>query len=293
MEDAITADPSARVRAATVLRTTYDQLYDGQRTGRYRPGELMKTEKTHMGTLVEINMQRAFDWADGVEMDYEIAGVEVDCKFSRRLGGWEIPNEARRAKHICLVMWADEEACRWEAGLVRVGEDPLYMRMGGKGNQDGKRRLTAEGESRVRWLFPTANLPSNQLLHLDPATQKAIFASRSGQARITELCRRVQHVIITRTTVLTVARQDDGLKRPRDARLHLRPEGIIVLGHQHHDPDVARSLGLPVPVKGEFVTARLVPADRSFGGPTAEIEGRDWRLAQPNDPVVPAPQLPR
>jgi len=45
----------------SVLRETYDQLYDGQRTGRWNPDQLRKTEKTHMGTLVEINVHRAFE----------------------------------------------------------------------------------------------------------------------------------------------------------------------------------------------------------------------------------------
>ena len=29
-------------------------------------------------------------------MDYEIAGVQVDCKFSKYHGGWMIPREAIR-----------------------------------------------------------------------------------------------------------------------------------------------------------------------------------------------------
>jgi hypothetical protein len=33
-------------RTARVLRETFDQLYDGQRTGRYRWDQLYKTEKT-------------------------------------------------------------------------------------------------------------------------------------------------------------------------------------------------------------------------------------------------------
>jgi Restriction endonuclease NaeI len=45
-------------RIARVLRRTYDMLLDGQHTGRYRWDQLYKTEKTHFGTLVEINLQR-------------------------------------------------------------------------------------------------------------------------------------------------------------------------------------------------------------------------------------------
>jgi hypothetical protein len=50
---------------ATVLRDTYDLLYDGGNTGRFGPDELRTTEKAHMGSLVEVKLHRAFDFADG------------------------------------------------------------------------------------------------------------------------------------------------------------------------------------------------------------------------------------
>src|SRR4051812_311950 len=94
VEDAIRlADPRG-VHFARVLRETYDQLYDGQRTGRFSWDQLRKTEKTYMGTIVEINLHREFEWEDGLVMDYRIANAEVDCKFSQSLGGWEFPPEA-------------------------------------------------------------------------------------------------------------------------------------------------------------------------------------------------------
>src|ERR1700744_5152349 len=81
-------------RVATVLRDTFDQLYDGQHTGRWSFNDLHKTEKTHMGTLVEINLHREFNFDDGDATDYRIAGIEVDCKYSMSYGGWEVPPEA-------------------------------------------------------------------------------------------------------------------------------------------------------------------------------------------------------
>jgi hypothetical protein len=69
-------DPDGK-RTAKVLRETIDQLYDGQRTGRYRWDQLYKTEKTHCGTLVEINLQREFRFEDGVILDYSIVDLEV------------------------------------------------------------------------------------------------------------------------------------------------------------------------------------------------------------------------
>src|SRR3954466_8238712 len=78
----LSLDPDG-ARIGRVLRRTIDQLLDGVNTGRYRWDQLYKTEKTHAGTLVEINLQREFEFEDGVDLDYRIAGAEVDCKFSQ------------------------------------------------------------------------------------------------------------------------------------------------------------------------------------------------------------------
>src|SRR5258708_35018342 len=45
-------------QVASVLRDTLDQLCDGQHSGRWAYEQLHKTEKTHMGALVEINLHR-------------------------------------------------------------------------------------------------------------------------------------------------------------------------------------------------------------------------------------------
>ena len=251
-----------------------------------------------MGTIVEINLHRAFDFADGQAMDYEIAGAETDCKFSQRLGGWEIPPEAYEGDHLCLVVWASDHASRWEAGLIRVRDDDTFL---GRPNRDRKRTLTPHAESRIRWLYNSPSLPENLLLHVPDEVLARILnppgsgARPSGQAKINELFRLVQRRLVNRASVLTVAQQLDSLKRPRDARLqrNLGREGILVLGHQEDDPLVAAALGLPVPVKGAFVSARVVPAEPGFTGPMAEVAGSQWRIAEANDPLVPAPPMRR
>src|SRR5438874_2179323 len=100
------ADPDGSLLAAA-LRQAFDLLLDGQHTGRYRWDQLHKTEKTHAGTLVEIGLQRTFGLADGTTLDYSIAGVEVDCKFSHRSGGWMIPPEAEG--YLLLLVQASDE----------------------------------------------------------------------------------------------------------------------------------------------------------------------------------------
>lgn len=289
-------DPGGE-QVAAVLRETLDQLYDGQHTGRWSYDQLHKTEKTHMGTLVEINLHRAFGFADGDVTDYRIAGIEVDCKYSMNYGGWELPPEV--INHICLLITANDTTGTWTAGLARIHE--AYLR--GRANRDAKRQLTAASRSNIRPLWPEhGRLAENVFLQIDPATRDRIFGSKArhgsshGQARTNELFRSVQRRIIRRAELATVAQQDDFMKRARGnggARTHLRTEGIIVLGHQDNDPLVAAALGLPVPRKGEFVSARVTPADEGCKNPVAVIEGQPWVLAQEDDPVVIAPVVPR
>ena len=124
--------------------------------------------------------------------------------------------------------------------------------------------------------------------------------ARSGQARINELLRRVNLKILRRSVILTVAQQEDSMKRPRDARTHLQPEGILVFGHENAHRRVAEDLGIHVladvdalPDKGEFLAARVVPAEADDTRPTALLEDQRWALARPDEPRTPGPRLPR
>lgn len=289
-------DPSGD-RIARVLRDTLDQLYDGQHTGRWSYDQLHKTEKTHMGTLVEINLHREFDFADGDVTDYRIAGIEVDCKYSMFFGGWELPPEA--TNHLCLVITANDNEGRWQAGLIRVRLE--YLRAGA--NRDAKRQLKAADRDRIRWLWRDhGRLTPNLFLALSVDDRTRIFSARArrgslhGQARVNELFRTVQGRIVRRAELATVAQQDDFMKRARaagGARTILQPEGIIVLGHQDSDPLIAEALGLPVPRKGEFVAARVVAHDPEQRRPGVVVDLQWWVVAHPDDPIVVAPELPK
>lgn len=281
-------DPTGE-RFSRVLRESLDQVLDGPRTMRFRYSELRKTEKTHVGTIVEINLGKEFNLEDGRLMDYRVAGHEVDCKYSMSFGGWELPLES--VGHLVLLTWADDDASRWSAGLWRV--DPAHLGHGA-GNRDRKKKMLKSGQDRVRWLWRDHELPENLLLHLPPAVVDRIFRQTSGQQRINELFRSVQRRIIRRDVVLTVAQQKDGPRRARMARefRHLGREGILVLGHYEWDVDVARALGLPVPRSGEWVSARVAPADGP-GPSTFEADGQWWRLADDDEWLAAAPRIPR
>ncbi|MGW3403642.1 NaeI family type II restriction endonuclease [Streptomyces zhihengii] len=279
-------------RFAAVLRDTIDQLLNGEATGRYDWSDLFKTEKTHAGTLVEINLQREFKFQDGVDMDYKIDGIEVDCKYSQKLGGWMIPPEAEG--HLCLLVWADDSKSCWSAGLLRIRRGLLN----GGNNRDLKLTLKSEHRSKILWLWHKQDLPENVLLHLPAHTRQTILASRSGQARVNELFRLVQNRRIGRGVVRTVAQQSDYMARIREskgrARTVLREEGILIPGHYAAHQAIAHAIGAVVPQRGELVSFRVAEsAPHHAGLPFVELDGRKWVLANEGDPIRQAPLLPK
>lgn len=282
-------DPDGR-RTARIIRETFDQLYDGQRTGRYQWEQLYKTEKTHCGTLIEINLNREFKFESGDKLDYKIAGIEVDCKYSQSIGGWMIPPEAHG--HLCLLVSAeDSDSPKWSMGFVRITDDRLNT----GGNRDKKATLNTNGRNAIIWLFKDEPMSPNALLQIDRTVVEGIMAlaQKSGQKAINELFRRALGLRIGRTVVATVAQQNDYMKRLRangGARTALQSEGIIILGQYESHKAVARELGVPIPGPGEAVSVRVVPA--APGVNVAKIEGRLWRVAQSDDHVIPAPKLP-
>lgn len=97
-------DPSG-ARTGYAIREALDQIYDGQRTGRWDYTQLMKTEKTHVGTLVEIWLQREFGFDDGDELDYLIAGVDRSDRAQniRVEFGTLVRNRRGRLPHLVVV----------------------------------------------------------------------------------------------------------------------------------------------------------------------------------------------
>ncbi|MBL1080008.1 restriction endonuclease [Nocardia sp. 2] len=292
-----TGQPDYVSRFGCVLRQAIDEVLDGQRTGRYDiNGEnVASTEKTYLGTKVEIVTRAEFSLGFGSVMDYEIAGCPVDAKFT--LGrNWTIPLEA--VGHICLLMRADDAGGEFQVGLLRISDQRLNQ---GK-NRDQKRTISKTGRADIRWLVPEGSLPRNLLLNLsrtDPQIVHEIFAAsdshrgsgNGGQLRVNELLRRVQGQIIDRNTAITVASQHDGPKRIRDARRHLQPEGIVVLGHQKDGPRVARELGLPIPFKGSWVSTTLSLPPIGDRRPATRIGNIDYVVRGVDDPVITAPLI--
>jgi len=283
-------DPTGE-RFASVFRETFDQLYDGQRTGRYKWDQLFKTEKTHYGTLVEINLQREFVFGDGDDLDYKIAGVDVDCKYSFKDGGWMLPPESWG--RLILVATANDELSTWSVGVIRVTEANRRISV----NRDGKSSLSPAGRLAITWLFRHAEFAPNVLLQLDEESIEAIFAKKTGQSRLDELFRQAEGRRIHRNTIATIAKQQDYMKRVRSnggSRSNLKSEGFLIpSGDYHAHTEVAASFGMPIPAPGEVISFRVVPTTK-HDPKAVEMNGGHWRRADLDEPATaPAPDLPK
>lgn len=257
-------------------------------------------------------MTREFDIADGCDLDWRINATEVDCKFSRDLGGWEIPTEmyvcadhgdqSADQDHPALLTWMNDDTNEWAAGLLRITDERLRWKRDDGGpakrayNKDFKRKISDSARDDIYWLWGgvQSDLPPNLLRHLPEATRDNILkVGSSGQGRVNDLFRHVQNRLVNRSVVLTVGQQDDAPKRARDARLRLRPAGIIVLGHEQPHQSIARALSLDVPHKGQWISTRVVTSDDSNENVGRFfLDGRWWRKATETDPVVEAPIFP-
>jgi hypothetical protein len=300
-----------RERFRWTLRDSLDELLDGQRTGRWCYQHLMKTEKTYLGTAIEINLSREFDIEDGMHLDWSVVGAELDCKFSRDISGWEIPMEM----YVCndhdtrsgiddfpaLLVWMNDDTSEWAAGLLRISDERLRWNRGPGGeairgyNRDNKRRIALAALDEIYWLWGglQRDLPPNLLLNLAPEVRERILRpASSGQGRVNDLFRNVQDQLVERAVVLTVGQQDDAPKRVRDARTHLRREGIVILGHEQAHQRIAESLGLPQASKGSWIATRVFPAEKEGPGGFF-LEGRWWTKATQMDPIAAAPKFPK
>ncbi|WP_433699177.1 NaeI family type II restriction endonuclease [Nocardiopsis sp. CA-288880] len=288
-------------RFAQVFRKSIDEVLDGQRTGRYDlyikkgEGRVEKTEKTYLGTKVEIVARVEFDLGYGHTMDYSINDHQVDAKFT--MGStWTIPKEAMG--HICLLMRANDQNGTFQVGLIRISEENLNSGRNG----DKKRTVSAAARREIKWIIENGDLPENLLLNLkreDPKKVESIFrasegykgSGNGGQLRTNELFRQMTGRLVDRTTVLTVATQHDGPKRARDARNHLRPEGIIVLGHRKPAPKIAKDLNLPIPKNGFWVSARIARVSEDDSRPTTMIDGIRYGIWKNGDEPNEAPVI--
>ncbi|NQW03578.1 MAG: hypothetical protein HQ485_06075 [Acidobacteria bacterium] len=246
-----------------ILRECVDKVIQAPKTGRRFYEELQNTEKTYIGTSVEIDLRSELGLSKGTTQDLEVAGHDVDVKFTGRKN-WMIPPEA--LGHVCVLISADEKNATFNMGLLVVRSE--YLTAGA--NRDAKRSISAAGRTNILWLFKAAAYPKNFWLTVQPDVARLIAAGRSGNERMLTLFREIRDRPIARKVIADVAGQLDFTRRVRadgkgGTRNQLAAEGILVLsGSQLRDRELVEQLGFKAPTRTEYFSHRLLPDQRAL-----------------------------
>jgi hypothetical protein len=233
-----------------MLRQAIDEVIDTARSKRFTIDQLEKTEKTYLGTKIEILLRNALGVECGAHMDLLIDGVEVDVKNT--IGNtWTIPNEA--VGHTCILISTNEAKAQCSFGLIVIRPEILNL---GR-NRDQKTTIKKSELSNVHWLLQNAPYPPNFWLGLDPQVRDAIVTPRGGTDRVAMLFRLCPGIPISRKIVVALAQQDDPMKRLRKnggARDQLECESIVILSGKTQKKRIAE-LGLPFCRPDQFVSS--------------------------------------
>lgn len=229
------------------LRETIDRVIDTPSTGRRTFDDLEKTERTYLGTKVELLLRRRTGFPRGHTMDLNINGQEVDIKFTTS-GAWMIPPEA--VGKLMLVIAADDANGRFWMGLVKADSQKLR----GGGNRDKKTSLSAEGLRNIRWLVSDRAYEPNFWQGIPQDIIDHVFdPSIGGTRRIMRLFHSLPRHIIPRKVVEDVAQQLDFTRRIRanGGARDLSDGKIVILSDLAND--AIEALGLPVLPKGAYM----------------------------------------
>ncbi|EBA15657.1 putative regulatory protein [Roseobacter sp. SK209-2-6] len=236
-----------------MLRQCIDDVIMTPKTGRRAYEDLEKTEKTYIGTRVEIELRALLRLRKG-RLDTLILGQDVDIKHTMG-GNWMIPTEALDS--VCMLVAADEVRARCYLGLIVARRD--YLTAGQ--NKDAKRSISAEGFKHILWLFKDHPYPANFWRNADDQAVEQIFAGETGNERMAHLFRLIQRQPIPRDVVEAVAQQKDFMRRIRADGGHgtrdiLARERILLLEGQK-DAQLIKALDLPSCPSGAFISCRI------------------------------------
>jgi hypothetical protein len=144
-----------------LLRQGIDEVIDPARSKRFTLKEIEKTEKTYLGTKIEILLRNHLNLERGADLDVLIDGVEVDIKNTVGTA-WTIPNEA--LGHPCILISSNESKAVCSFGLIVIRREILNL---GR-NRDQKTTIRKSELTNVHWLLREAPYPPNFWLGLSP-----------------------------------------------------------------------------------------------------------------------------
>lgn len=253
------AGGSVRLRAEFpgLIRRAIDEVIDTPRTKRLKLAQLEKTEKTYIGTKVEILLRDFLGLPKGL-LDLNVDGMDVDIK-NTVTGNWMIPDEA--SGKPCILVASDDVKARCYLGIIVAR--PEYLTAGA--NKDNKRSISAAGMAHIHWLLHDCPYPPNFWEDVPVELAQYIMLGQSGNERLIRLFTSLPDRPIHRDIVHGVARQKDYMKRLRrngGARDKLAAQGIAILSGAYDGMVIAR-LGLP-PTAGDEVISHRAAAEEEY-----------------------------
>ncbi len=253
-----------------MFRKAIDEVIDTPRSGRRLLTDLEKTEKTYIGTKLEILIRNFLGLPKGL-LDLKIDGIDVDIKNT--IGSnWMIPNEALGKP--CILVACDEDEFRCYVGVFIAHASNLSTSR----NRDAKRNLTPDGFENILWILNGVPYPPNFWAGISETDAKHIMdmANAGGSERLRRLFTVVQRTPVSRDVIEGVARQKDYMKRLRNnggARDLLAKDGIALLSGKY-DSALIRKLSLPACDGNQFISIK------------ASSEKMSQMLARSKHPVV-------
>ena len=134
-----------RVQFHNLVRQAIDEVIDTPRTGRTKLSEIEKTEKTYIGTKIEILARALLKLPRGTKLDLLVENHEVDVKFTVT-GNWMVPMTT--LNELCLLIFADTKKQTFGVGLLRMTKNNISE----SENRDKKRRVNSTGKNNILWL---------------------------------------------------------------------------------------------------------------------------------------------
>lgn len=238
---------------AQMFRQAIDEVIDTPRTRRRLLEDLEKTEKTYLGTKVEILFRNLLRLDRGSRFDLRVGIRDVDVKFT--IGSnWAIPKEA--LNQICLLLACSEGSGVFHAGLFIAREEDLTH----KPNRDGKRSISKAGRAQIRWICHNAAYPRNFWASVSASDAEHIMDMKvSGNERVRRLFVALLARPIPRRIVESVGQQKDFMKRLRKnggARDALERDGYRLLSGAYNAEEI-RERGFPACARDEFICVKI------------------------------------
>ncbi len=226
----------------SVIRRAIDEVLSlGEK--RISIDQLDSPEKTYIGTRIEMLVRDALDVGRGAKADAQIAGHEVDIKWSKSLA-WMIGPE--NLGTVCLGIGTNDDGTLFSVGLFVPHHD--LVRPGR--NRDMKLSLSAKFyRERVEWLVMRHPTPPNFFAALNAEVRDDILTQPSAQRRIRRLAELVPNVPIPRSAIeFASLNKDDPLRRVRkDSSRKLPPLGDMVCLSERYGKKTLNRLGVSLP----------------------------------------------